>query len=457
MSSESAWGPFGLLMCCFPQKESSKPSSPQYRSDRYNAHVRSNLNLPTQRPKPQQPQPLLLASSSTQQQQQQVKDTDKPGPPGTPSAAAPPRLKPSKRLPAPVAVASDPRTRWASTYLTSPQLGELFDALHATLKHIPYAICGLSALVDHGLRARRAATVSILCPAHCKDNVKSWARARGFDTWADSVGVPIGGESGGGGEIRRVRIKYVDQGFERLERVRAVSGAQGERAEGNAWVLGLSSELDHVAAAWLDVRKRATTTTTTNSSSTSDTDAKTSKAMKSIAHDIFWVLGRAIETRHALDAHFLPTFLGEEFWTAFGEANPETRTEAARAGVDVAAVLARHRADASLREHDAMLEAYGLRGDPVTTQPGPLEDMRCLAEKKSMYTLGNRDSQLLPGGSMALLPNSEPAAETETATGRKDGPKTVKHVNVKKSSSVRSSSSKGKNKRDLKRSKSERK
>ncbi|KAI0003456.1 hypothetical protein F4779DRAFT_634614 [Xylariaceae sp. FL0662B] len=426
MPSDTVGGAFSFLMCCFPLG-SAKSSSPTHRSDRYNTHLRSNPNLPTERPNQR---PLLLASHAKPHSSGQEPESNSSPPmplnDGPKPAAGPPpsRAKPQKRFPTSTNAAE---ARWSTANLEPAQLGELFDALHATLGHVPYAVCGLGAMIDHGL-ARPANRISVLCPAHSKDNVKAWARARGYEAiGADSIGIPTPSD----GRVRRVRVKYVDAAcFERLERVHARSGG------GAAWVLGLSSQLDHVAAGWLDVQRR-----------TGD-----ARALRSIARDVFWALDRAARTRHTLEPRFLPTFLGAEFWGAFTAANEGMRPEAARAGIDVAAVLACHRRDAAIREHNQMLESYGMFGDPVASaQPGPLEDMRCLAEKKSVYSLNNRDSQLLGSDE----PQRPVLRRNSSSTKEK---KMMGKFMPKKSDSVRSSGSKVRTetKRALARSKSDR-
>jgi len=266
------------------------------------------------------------------------------------------------------------------------ELSELFNRLHETLEHVPYAICGLGALIDHGFTRRRANKISIICPQECKNNIKAWAAARGYETFVDSIGIPThhhqqqqalsrdGGKgrslAEGAERLRKVRIKFIDSGFERLEIKRS--------SISNAVVLSMTSQLDNVAAGYLYHRRRGD-----------------ERACKIIVSDVFWCLERvASSPRERLDPDFLPTFLGEEFFADFTAMNPTARVEMERAGIDVDAVLAKHHDAAALREHNEMLKQYGLEGDVVAPNPGAFEGVRDLTNSKSVYTLKDRNSHV---------------------------------------------------------------
>ncbi|KAI6081101.1 hypothetical protein F4821DRAFT_250093 [Hypoxylon rubiginosum] len=283
--------------------------------------------------------------------------------------------------------------RWSASDLSEQPLAELFATIHTTLSHVPYAICGLGALVDHGFAARRPKQISILCPSFAKDNVRAWLAARGYDTYGDSVAIPIGerGEDGRR-QVRRVRIKYLDKGFDRLERVKS--------SFSDAWILGLASQLDHVAAGFVDhyrrlqqkKRDRDDINTTNTNTNTKEIDNE-ERALQSMAGDIFFCLDKAARTRHTLNPELLSTFLSEAFWTSFTSRHDNARTEMARAGIDVAAVLAKHRDEKALREHEEMLKMFG-GGDAgvVAEQPGPFEGMRTLGDggnTKSVYSIAS--------------------------------------------------------------------
>ncbi|KAI2620437.1 hypothetical protein GGR54DRAFT_98447 [Hypoxylon sp. NC1633] len=333
---------------------------------------------------------------------------------------------------------NDQRNSWSTANLTQTQLAAVFDTLHEILEHVPYAICGLGALVDHGFATRRVSRVSIVSPAYAKDNVRAWLATRGFVGRGDSVGIPFpadpsadagagvdGVEGGvrGEGQVCRVRIKYLDEGFEKLERTRS--------SMSSAIILGLASQLDHAAAGFVEryrVLKKLQAKSqdlqpdgdegdrnsygNIDSSMNGDSNGRTSskdkkikntdpeteeKALRAIAKDIFFLLDKAVRTRHRLEPRLLPTLLGEEFWTPFTERYDEARPELARAGVDVAGVLARHRDLAAVREHEDMLRQYGVLdrdgsvgvGEEAEQQQGqgPFDKMRSLAHQASVYTL----------------------------------------------------------------------
>ncbi|KAF3069872.1 hypothetical protein GL218_07863 [Daldinia childiae] len=388
MSSNTDRSSLNLVWCCMPnQKEMSSPTTPTtptYLRNRYNAQVRENLSRrqhPNRREN-EQPgyplQPTRSAPAGLQLPHPPVPAHTRPLRPGLPR----------QRFPT-TANGEDPRGTWSTSSLNVAELAQVFNTIAAALEHVSYAICGLGALVDHGFTARRVARVSILCSAHAKDNVRAWLAASGYDVFADSVGVPVKGNGVGGAKVCRVRIKYLDDGFEKLEKVRSrVSGA---------WVLGLASQLDHAAAGYVDYLRRGEERGKEkvereedgdNNNNGNDDERKEDLALETIAGDVFWILDKAARTNHALEPRLLPTLLGQDFWIPFTDRYVNARPEMARAGIDVAAVLATHRAEQAVKEHDDMLRSYGV--DPhagvvdvaedgvVTQQPRGFEGMHAL-------------------------------------------------------------------------------
>ncbi|KAI5927201.1 hypothetical protein F4810DRAFT_433800 [Camillea tinctor] len=349
---------------CAPRKRKPDSGPSVHNAARYNAQLRTNLGLAER--------PLHLPA---QVELEQIDPTQR-GPfnergNSDASSYSSSSQQQQRRFPA-VTTGNTQQPDWTTSNLTHEGLVELFNTLHQTLEHVPYAICGLGALIDHGFTARKANKISLICPAYSKDNIKAWAAARGYPTYGDSVGVPLLRD----GSLRRVRIKYLQEGFDRLQRVRsAIAGAT---------VLGLASQLDNVAAGYVEHNRR-------HHHRQGDKE-KNSRALATIAADVFWCLGKAAKTNTPLDPAFLPTLLGEAFFVPFAERHVEARPEMARAGIDVAAVLARHRDALALREHDAMLRSYGFRGDlgdgVVIEQPGLFEGMAVGGrDRKSVYTL----------------------------------------------------------------------
>ncbi|KAI1338733.1 hypothetical protein F5Y15DRAFT_96595 [Xylariaceae sp. FL0016] len=409
--------PFSFMQAClghcFPQSVAqgqSRSPSPIRRAGSHNAQLRLNLGLPER-----QLQLPVIAQSHSQQEPTSSSEPSSYSQRSHNSTPPAPRVKSQRRV-VPIAVNGAGKPSWSTANMSSGELAELFDLLHHTLSHIPYAICGLGALIDHGFTARKANKISILCPAHSKDNIKAWAASKGFETQVDSVGLPMQN-----GTSRRVRIKYLDAGFDRLECVRS--------SISNATVLSMSSQLDNVAAGWLDNKRRGD-----------------ERALKTIASDVFWCLDRVARTRQHLNPEFLPTFLGEAFWVPFTETHADARAEMARAGIDVSTVLAGHNAAASLREHDEMLKQYGLVGDVVTQQPAPFENMRDLKNSKSVYTLRGRDSVINAASSTDPMPDMQDI-ERRVSQAQEDDERRSRSTKVERSPSrrspTRSSSRKG--------------
>ncbi|KAI1811805.1 hypothetical protein GGS20DRAFT_73532 [Poronia punctata] len=369
------------LACCFPKKKQPKPETTIYRSDYYNAQVRANLGMPERElemPEPETPEPVARRNTNPTQ----------PAPNRGPSLGLP--IRPHVRFTTSSTTTDTSQketgTWWSTSTMDREELGELFNLVHETLGHVPYAICGLGALIDHGFTRRRANKISIICPQECKHNVKAWAAARGYQTVASSIGIPTHAKFSPDAKtrsrrnLRRVRIKYIDSGFDKLQLSRS--------SFSNAMVLSMTSLLDNVAAGYIATHKRGDQT-----------------LVETVASDIFWLLDLATKRHVKLDPQYLTTFLGEEFFTAFADKYTSARPEMARAGIDVAVVLARHRDAKALREHDEMLRVYGLRGDVVEEKHGQFEKVRDLVNKRSVYTL--RDG-ISSAGALSEAPPKPP-------------------------------------------------
>ncbi|KAI0377517.1 hypothetical protein F5Y04DRAFT_291747 [Hypomontagnella monticulosa] len=392
-----------LAACCdcFPSKTLPAPTSPPYRSTRYNSRVRENLNLP-QYPLKLPTYVENIGGVITTQPHRTPRPSMDVVSQSDPSE--PRRSAQHPRLPLSVNVSGsdDPRARWSSSVLRTSQLIQLFDTIAATLEHVPYAICGLGALIDHGFIERRLSRVSVLCPAHSKDNVRGWLAARGYETYADSVGIPIAN----GDMTVRMRIKYVPQGFEKFERVKS--------SMSQAWILGLASQLDHCAAGFMDSYRRFQKLEEEKGNgkdpatrASLDADEEVQVALNSIAQDVFWCLEKAARTHHHLDPKYLPTLMGEEFWTPFSKRNASAWLEFSRAGINVNAMVAKQKDVAFKRDHKALLKEYnvearGSGGDDDDTDEtrSAFDGMRPLTRNKSnpksVYThyqaLSPRDS-----------------------------------------------------------------
>ncbi|KAI1803607.1 hypothetical protein F4811DRAFT_553685 [Daldinia bambusicola] len=462
---------FDLIRCCMPRPRAdmANPDEPTsdpsaYLRNRYNAQVRQNLDRGQR--------PLQLPTRVDNDVDIGIPLANLPQPPPHTHTRFG-DATPSQRFPVVGdgggdgggGSRADPRASWSTSSLDGAELAALFGTVAAALEHVPYAICGLAALADHGFAARPVARVSILCAAHAKDVVKAWLAAGGYEAYADSVGIPVppaaaaaaggrersrskygygsggygsgsgsgGAGAGSGSKICRVRIKYLDEGFERLERVRS--------RVSDAWVLGLASQLDHAAAGYVDYTRRkerreekqkqlqsqrekessvsvSVSISASNKAKREEEEneerekRKDEQALATIAGDIFWVLDKAARTHHLLEPRLLPTLLSREFWEPFTGRHGAARPEMARAGIDVAAVLAQHRAEQALQEHDEMLRSYGFDsysdvdsvdggaggsgggavggvgggGRIISQQPRPFEGIHALQTGKTLYT-----------------------------------------------------------------------
>ena len=426
--------PLALLTACLPclpqsgARKQQQALNGSHRADYYNTQLRSNLGMP-ERPlrlpimvadhsdqQPQAPQQGADLNFTNQQGYQQQRPAVSEPTRATGSSASRPTANPRGRFPtAPSGGAGTSRGAKAKVYSDTPmetaQVTELFDKL-ATIDFIPYAICGRGALVDYGLSARKAKQVSIMVPAYSKDVVAGWAKSSGWvstmsNTTNGTAAGAAGGSNGGkatifigiplsDGSVRQLRIKYLDEEqFECLERVRA-------RLSPNAWVLSLTSQLDHLAAAWLDHHKqadekKAKAEAQGNGSSAAAT--KHEKPLREIGRDIMWTLDRMAETRlpgtAGPDPRLLQTLSSEAFFVPFSDQYAEARPEMARAGIDVGVILVGLRERRALREHNAMLAEYGAA--PVGRQSAaldalPFAGIRDLNHSKSVYTIATNIS-----------------------------------------------------------------
>ncbi|KAI1752700.1 hypothetical protein F4782DRAFT_546330 [Xylaria castorea] len=373
------FNPLPFIKACFGaclSSRRSEPASPAHRTDHYNARLRANIGLIERSPE-RSAGSALNAAKSLRAQSGESQYTI--GLPVTASTSHL-RIKSQDRL-----SGTKPGMQWSTSYMSRAELAELFNLIQATLGHVPYAICGLAALIDHGLTNRQANRVSLICPQPCRKNVMAWAATKGYEVHAGSIGIPTGD-----GLVRRVRVKFVERGFEALQRVRSSCS--------NATVLSIASQLDNVAAGWLDNKRRGD-----------------ERALRVIASDIFFCLDRIAARRERVDPKYLPTFLGEAFFADFSSRYMEARPGMARAGIDVSAVLAKHRTATSLREHDEMLRQYGSYGDTVPQEPrGQFEGLRT-----SVYTIREKDSP--PEASVRRLPTMpQPPKQVYQLTNNKD-------------------------------------
>ena len=118
--------------------------------------------------------------------------------------------------------------------------------LSEQLGHIPYAVSGLAAMAVYGIAGRRPRHVSVVCAEHSRDNMLSWARAKGLEVSGDDSIWIAGSAEGASGtpRRRRVRIRCLSgAGFDALARVPI--------AQTGGHVLALPELMELAATAWL--------------------------------------------------------------------------------------------------------------------------------------------------------------------------------------------------------------
>ncbi|SPO02375.1 uncharacterized protein DNG_05048 [Cephalotrichum gorgonifer] len=139
-------------------------------------------------------------------------------PPPTHHAPEPPCL--NKSLPAlPRRSAAEARDIRHDAPMNPPTVSRVVTWLGENLAHIPYAVTGVACLIMHGFGGRLPTHVSVLCPEHCKNVMRSWAAARGVVLYPTEkeFGVLLAGEKS---HVRRVRMKFVsEEGFAGIETV----------------------------------------------------------------------------------------------------------------------------------------------------------------------------------------------------------------------------------------------
>jgi hypothetical protein len=352
------------LSQCFGSKGKTTPGTTE--NAKYVNKLRKKLNKPEPQPRHR---PIELVN--------------------TPAAAFGPstRVPPPPPLPVKPTVgikAADP-----TDALSREDLRHLFDEINRTLDGVPYAICGLTCLLDHGFTGRTAKTATVIVPSESKDVIRSWAVAHGGrlpEHKRDQFQVRLPHD----GSVRSVRVKYLDNGFGRLSRVQS--------AVSDAIILSFSSQLDQVASGWVRECRGG------RPPLQQLRDPQKARHVQTIIADLFWCLQHAVEHGIRLDAAFLPTFLSAGFWGTFGAFLGEKRTQDAmrlvvRAGIPLDDYLKAHedvrRRRSEVRQHNELLRAYGMTGaDVVVEQPGPFVGMRSPGRNEipSVYTLKSKDS-----------------------------------------------------------------
>lgn len=133
----------------------------------------------------------------------------------------------------------------AAEPMNAAEVDEVISYIGRTFHHVPYAICGLSAMVHHGFRERRPTSVSVVCPEYASAPIDAWASSSGMIRVAGAAPGSHYGVTLTDGSVRRVRFEFMRRGFEALEHGQAGPGA------GRARVLSLPALAERIAASYV--------------------------------------------------------------------------------------------------------------------------------------------------------------------------------------------------------------
>lgn len=226
---------------------------------------------------------------------------------------------------------SAPRPSPTTERMDQAILVEVLETLEKALSHTPYAVCGLAAMAVWGFAGRFPSHVSITCPSYSKEAIKCWAGVHGMVLYPDDPN--SFGLTSADGKTRRVRIKFLDRGFESLQVVAGppggYAGTQGTALATSARILSLTSLLDLMARGYVSI---------------GCVDARPASesalfARRAFAQDIFWVLSRIAdggfieEGAQPLNECLVPGVVDNRFWSPFTTTYPGAVQAFARAGL----------------------------------------------------------------------------------------------------------------------------
>ncbi|KAL0935564.1 uncharacterized protein CTRU02_210155 [Colletotrichum truncatum] len=185
---------------------------------------------------------------------------------------------------------------------------EILYRIGQTFSHVQYAVCGTAAMIAYGFTDRLPVYVSIICPTHTKDVIKSWAVAGGMSTYSsepDVIGVTVAGD-----EVWKIWVKYLamDQShrFDRLETVGMAFGGNDVTTQ----VLTMPALLNQIAMRYIDGR-----------------ESEPWRYREKLAGDAVWLLERICESHmpeQSLMGARISSVRDPAFWLVFTTAHPET-------------------------------------------------------------------------------------------------------------------------------------
>lgn len=218
---------------------------------------------------------------------------------------------------------SDPPepVRLSKSPVTTDDLHQILRQLGILLEHIPNRVCGLAAMLYHGFDKRLPTSVSIICPASSRRVITSWARSQGmhiFPEYPDVFGIPLGD-----GRARRVRVKFLEEGFDDLHYLRA--GTLG------SYVMSLPGIANQIAYAYVDELK-----------------VRRGRRQAAYAHDLLWILSRISQLReryrsdlgpwlqqHSITQSRAPCLFMLSFWIPFTATYPGSLLQFNKGGVKI--------------------------------------------------------------------------------------------------------------------------
>lgn len=242
-------------------------------------------------------------------------------------------------------------------------------ALHASLAHTHYAVCGLAALCLHGFAGRNPRHVSILCPGYARESIAGWMLATApRPVVTEDVCINENNAYGGSSRPRRasstraaglrddtmvlelaggrrctVRVKYIQQGWESLDLVALRGEDMPETVTDGPRVLSLVQALDFCAHAWTE--EMAKQMLREHRSGNFRYNEGNTNRYEQLAGDTLWTLHEILvreehlptgyQTMLPLTRHTVPHVVRPLFWRNFVRAYPEAAELFSRAGLPV--------------------------------------------------------------------------------------------------------------------------
>lgn len=184
-----------------------------------------------------------------------------------------------------------------------------------TFPHFPCVVTGLAAMVYHGFNNRLPREVSLSFPARYHEVIRSWALSQGLLEIQDkpnSFGVVLSE-----GEIRCIRARFLEHGFEAFRTVRA-----GDRAK-PAKVLNLPTIAVQIAKGYV-----------------AELNTADLRRQEVFAGDMRWTLRAMQRLGQVLRPFYACRIVEHSFWEPFTLSFPDTLQLFAKVGLGLREVEA---------------------------------------------------------------------------------------------------------------------